>query len=73
MIRAFESSRKNLNCSPVARASSAVAGETLESTDANRALTLKVAAPVLPAPYSTMSVTFAVCDTDAEVVVTVTV
>jgi hypothetical protein len=34
---------------------------------------LNLAAPVLEVSYSTMSVTFAVCDTDAEVVVTVMV
>jgi len=37
------------------------------------ALWLNLAALVLAALYSTMSVTFAVCDWDAEVVVTVTV
>jgi hypothetical protein len=72
-IRAFKSSCTNLNRSPVAHAPSAGAGETWESTDANRALTLSMALPVLAAPYSTISVTFAVCDTDAEVVVTVMV
>jgi hypothetical protein len=34
---------------------------------------LNLAAPVLAAPYSTMSVAFVVCDRDAEVVVTVMV
>ena len=36
-------------------------------------LWLNPAAPVLAGPYSTMSVTFAVCDWDPEVVITVTV
>jgi hypothetical protein len=34
---------------------------------------LNLATPVLAAPYSTMSVTFVVCDGDAEVVATVMV